>query len=349
MARIELDGVSLAYPGGGGVRDISLDISDGEYVALLGPSGSGKTTLLRLIAGFLAPDDGTVGIGGRPVASPKNWIPPEERNLGMVFQEHAVWPHMNVAKNVEYPLKRAGIPKAERRKRAGEALDLVGLSRYSERLPDTLSGGQQQRVSLARALVSRPAALLLDEPLASLDAALKEKLRVELGALAGRTGSTVVHVTHDREEALGLADRVAVMNDGTIEQIATPKNLLSSPATPFVASFVADASLIPVSHKDGKLFDKDLEIPVGEVAGLEGAGEGGVLALRPRDVSIEPEGEATVRAALFNGDLVRVYLDWRGYELRAVADAGANLRSGDRVRPVLRRGVLFPEDPTRTS
>ena len=273
MARVELNGVSLAYETGGGVSDISLSIEDGEFVALLGPSGSGKSTLLRLVGGFLRPDAGTVVIGDEPVAGKGSWVPPERRNLGMVFQQHAVWPHKTVTENVVYPLKLAKTGRAEREERVREALDLVGLEGFADRRPETLSGGQRQRVALARALVGRPAALLLDEPFASLDAALRDRLRAELGTLAGQTGVTVIHVTHDRTEALALADRVAVLKEGRLEQVSPPREIYASPKTPFVASFVSDAALIPVETADERRF---------VVKGLRGApGVGGTRPARP--------------------------------------------------------------------
>lgn len=245
MAGVELHGVSVRYASGAvGLADVDLRIADGEFLALVGPSGSGKTTLLRAIAGFLTPTSGRIRIGERVVAGEGALVPPEHRGLGMVFQQHAVWPHWNVGRNVEYPLRRAGVPKAQRRERVEEALDRVGLAGYARRDPATLSGGQRQRVALARALVARPSVLLLDEALSALDEPLRDRLRLELRTLTRELGLTVVHVTHDRAEALALADRVAVLDTGRVQQIGTPEALVTRPESAFVAEFLSDATLV---------------------------------------------------------------------------------------------------------
>lgn len=348
MARVELNNVSLAYDEtGGGVRGISLTVEDGEFVALLGPSGSGKSTLLRLVGGFLKPDSGTVLIGEEPVAGKGHWVPPEKRNLGMVFQQHAVWPHKTVAENVAYPLRLAKTPRGKREERVQETLELVGLGGFAARRPETLSGGQRQRVALARALAVRPAALLLDEPFASLDAALRDRLRAELSSLVRRTGVTVIHVTHDRTEALALADRVAVLNDGSLEQTAPPREIYASPRTPFVASFVSDAALIPVRTAGERRFTPEeggAGFEVDEVLAPRGLSRKGTLALRPQDVRLAPGGSAMVRAALFVGDSCEVHLEWEGRDLRARLPAETRLDAGDRVRPVFARGIFFPTE-----
>lgn len=346
MARVEMRDVSLLYPGGGGVSDVDLEIEDGQFVALLGPSGSGKTTLLRLVAGFLRPGSGSVKIGGREVAGGGAWVPPERRNLGMVFQQHAVWPHKTVARNVEYPLKLSKVGRGERERRVGEVLDLVGLDGYAGRSPDTLSGGQRQRVALARALVVRPDALLLDEPFASLDAALKDRLRVQLKDLTTRTGTTVIHVTHDRAEALALADRVVVLREGRMEQAAPPRQLFDEPRTPFVARFVADAALIPVQARGANGFaPKDgPEFEVEEVLAPDGRADEGELSVRPGDVRLEAGPGGRVRAAMFAGDHVEIHLDWQDRSLRVRVPADAGWEVGDEARPVFRRAVFFADE-----
>lgn len=350
MARIEVEDVSLAYGGGGGVSEVSLDVQDGEFVALLGPSGSGKTTLLRLVGGFLKPDSGSIAIGGNVVAADKQWIPPEKRNLGMVFQQHAVWPHRSVFQNVEYPLKMSKIEKTERRERVLEGLELVGLEEFADRPPNSLSGGQQQRVALARALVARPAALLLDEPFASLDALLRERLRAELGNLAARTQTTVIHVTHDRTEAMALADRIAVIKDGAIEQVASPRELFLNPRTPFTASFVSDAALLPVEALNNKRFllqgenvEDRVEFTVKDAEIEAGSSREGILAIRPHDLEVMPGKEATVHAAMFTGEALEVHLHWRGRYLRALISPEKTYKTGDLVDPQFASGRFFPD------
>jgi len=216
------------------VDDLSFEIADGEFFSLLGPSGSGKTTCLRLIAGFEQPDQGGIEIHGIDVAG----VPPYERDVNTVFQDYALFPHMSVGENVEYGLMIRKVPSAERRKRSDEMLALVKLEGMRSRKPAQLSGGQRQRVALARALINRPRVLLLDEPLGALDLKLREQMQVELKALQQRVGITFVYVTHDQGEALSMSDRLAVFNNGRIEQVGSPAMIYEHPSTAFVASFV---------------------------------------------------------------------------------------------------------------
>lgn len=242
MPAIDITDLTVSFPDGTvGLSGINLTVQPEEFLALIGPSGSGKTTLLRSIAGFLVPDSGHLTIDGTDMTR----VAPENRRLGMVFQQHAVWPHMSVAGNVAYPLKRAGVGRVERQQRVERALELVGLAGYALRRPASLSGGQQQRVALARAIVAEPRVLLLDEALSALDEPLRDSLRRELVALTRREGLTAVHVTHDRSEALSIADRVVVLDQGRIQQIAEPAELISRPASARVAAFIADAAVIP--------------------------------------------------------------------------------------------------------
>ncbi len=222
------------------VNEVSLDIADGELFFLLGPSGCGKTTLLRTIAGFYLPDNGTLKFGDRDVTT----LPPNQRNTGMVFQNYALWPHMTVAGNVAYGLDVRKIPADEKTKRVAAALAAVRMGEFAERPATLLSGGQQQRVALARALVVNPDVLLLDEPLSNLDAKLRLEMREEIRRLHKETGLTTIYVTHDQAEALSLADRVAVMNLGRIEQVGTPRELYRSPANEFVTSFLGAANFV---------------------------------------------------------------------------------------------------------
>ncbi len=228
------------------VNRVSLDIAPGELFFLLGPSGCGKTTLLRMIAGFIDPTDGKIAFDGRDVTH----AAPNKRNTGMVFQSYALWPHMTVEQNVAFGLSVRKVPKAEKDKRVQEALDAVQLGTYGKRKPNELSGGQQQRVALARALVIRPDVLLLDEPLSNLDAKLRIELRSQIREICKASGITSVYVTHDQKEALSMADRIAIMRGGVVQQVGEPKQLYKNPATPFVAEFLGETNFIHATVAD---------------------------------------------------------------------------------------------------
>ena len=292
-------------------------MGDGEFVALVGPSGSGKTTLLRTLAGFLSPTEGRIRIGDETVAGPEGVVPPERRGLGMVFQQHAVWPHWNVGRNVDYPLRRMRMPRAERRQRVEETLELVGLSGYASRDPATLSGGQRQRVALARALAGRPSVLLLDEALSALDEPLRDALRLELHSLTRDLGLTVIHVTHDRAEALALADRVVVLDRGRIQQVGTPDELVHDPASAFIARFLSDATLV-----DGVIDDRGFrasghELCITDLRGAPAQGRA-EAAILPDEVEVRPEaGAARVRSSLYTADGGDIVVEWHGLRLRA--------------------------------
>jgi putative spermidine/putrescine transport system ATP-binding protein len=240
MARLELINLSKRYGEHTVVAGVTLDVADGEFLVLLGPSGCGKTTTLRMIAGFVEPSDGTTRIGGVDVT----WRPPWHRNTGMVFQSYALFPHMTAAENVAFGLEMRKLAKAEIAARAREALRLVRLEAYAERLPRQLSGGQQQRVALARALAIRPDVLLLDEPLSNLDAKLREEVRIEIRELQRQLGLTTIMVTHDQEEALTVADRLVVMAEGEIRQIGSQRDLYERPTDRFVAGFVGRSTFL---------------------------------------------------------------------------------------------------------
>src|SRR5215510_13785275 len=220
--------------------DVSFEIEDGEFFALLGPSGSGKTTCLRLIAGFEQPTSGDIRIHGKPMGG----VPPYERDVNTVFQDYALFPHMTVGENVAYGLMIRRVPKLERAARANEMLGMVALGGLAGRRPSQLSGGQRQRVALARALINHPKVLLLDEPLGALDLKLRQQMQVELKAIQKRIGITFIFVTHDQEEALTMSDRIAVFNEGKIEQVGTPAEIYEHPASPFVAGFVGTSNLV---------------------------------------------------------------------------------------------------------
>ncbi|MDU0479313.1 ABC transporter ATP-binding protein [Staphylococcus chromogenes] len=306
---IEISQLDVTFADGTvGLSDINLSVSEGEFIALIGPSGSGKTTLLRTVAGFVAPTKGTIAIAGADMTS----VAPEKRNLGMVFQQHAVWPHMSVFDNVAYPLRRLNCKKAELTARVEEALALVGLADFGARKPSCLSGGQRQRVALARAVVARPQVLLLDEALSALDEPLRDSLRRDILALAKDQGLTTLHVTHDRAEALALADRVVVLGKGKIQQVATPAELLRAPASAEVARFIADATILP----DGS-------------------------AVLPADITLDPRGEirGVVESVLFERTGFSVTVRSAGLEYRTFATSAP--RIGDEVGLRLNRVLEF--------
>ena len=237
---IDIRGVAKSFAGTTVLHDINLEIRDGEFFTMLGPSGSGKTTLLRMVAGFETPDDGTIMLHGVDVTQ----RPAHVRPVNTVFQDYALFPHMDVVTNVEYGLRVAGIKRDERRRRADAALTMVRLEGFSERRPAQLSGGQRQRVALARAIVNEPSVLLLDEPLGALDLKLRQEMQTELKAIQRRIGITFLYVTHDQEEAMAMSDRIAIMNQGVIEQVGAPKEIYELPASPFVASFIGTSNVI---------------------------------------------------------------------------------------------------------
>jgi putative spermidine/putrescine transport system ATP-binding protein len=244
---VRLQGLTKRYGPVVAVDGIDLEIGRGEFFTLLGPSGSGKTTTLRMIAGFEIPDAGTVELAGRDVRD----LPPYDRQVNTVFQDYALFPHMSVAENVEYGLRVKKVAKEERASRRAEALEMVQLSGMDARKPSELSGGQRQRVALARAIVNRPRVLLLDEPLGALDLKLREQMQIELKGIQGDVGITFIYVTHDQEEALTMSDRIAVFDEGRVEQIGTPAEVYEQPATAFVAGFVGVSNLL---ERDGRSF-----------------------------------------------------------------------------------------------
>ena len=242
---ISIRGLTRSFGDVHAVTGIDLDIYEGEFITLLGPSGSGKTTVLRMIAGFEKPDAGSISLSGKDVSQ----LPPYERDVNTVFQDYALFPHMNVLSNIEYGLRVKGVAKAERLERATEALHQVRLEGYGERKPSQLSGGQRQRVALARALVNRPSVLLLDDPLGALDLKLREQMQIELKALQRAVGITFIFVTHDQEEALTMSDRIAVFNQGKIEQLGTPREIYNSPRSSFVSEFVGQTNKIQIADE----------------------------------------------------------------------------------------------------
>ena len=269
-AAITLVGLRKQFGGVTAVDGVDLEIPDGEFFSMLGPSGSGKTTVLRMIAGFERPSEGRILLGGKDVTRE----PPFARDVNTVFQDYALFPHMSVQQNVEYGLRVRKVPRPERARRAREALETVRLEGFEQRRPQQLSGGQRQRVALARALVNRPAVLLLDEPLGALDLKLRREMQIELKHIQRDVGITFVFVTHDQDEALTLSDRIAVFNDGRIEQVATPIELYERPATSFVAGFVGTSNIIEPS------------------AASELLGQSATFSIRPEKITLLAEDAA---------------------------------------------------------
>jgi iron(III) transport system ATP-binding protein len=347
MVALTIRGLTKSYAGDAGlaaVSDLSLDIEAGEFVTLLGPSGCGKTTTLRLIAGFIAPDAGTIHADGRLVSSKAQVVPPEERGMGMVFQSYAVWPHKTVFENVAFGLKVRRVPADKARARVTEALALVNLSGFESRLPSELSGGQQQRVALARSLVVEPKILLLDEPLSNLDAKLRERMRSELKQLQRRTGITFVYVTHDQAEALALSDRIAVIHGGRLEQLGTPQEVYARPASRVVADFMGLVNLVPATVIDADRGRGRLRIASGwttevglprEVA----AGQAVEIAIRPESIRLQPWAgagpgvqRATVAECTYLGSIIEYHVALEdGTMLRVQAHPQQQLAAGEAV------------------
>jgi iron(III) transport system ATP-binding protein len=321
--KIGVGGVTRRFGGVTAVDGVSLDIADGELFTLLGPSGCGKTTLLRLIAGFYRPDAGVIRFGDRVV----NDIPPHARNIGMVFQNYALWPHMTVFQNVAYGLRLRRLPSGELRDRVAEGLRKVNLVGLEARYPGQLSGGQQQRVALARALVLNPDILLLDEPLSNLDAKIRVQVRAEIRRLQRDLQITTVYVTHDQEEALSLSDRVAVMREGRVLQVGVPRDLYERPQSRFVADFVGTNNLIPgtVSRTDGQwlLVETGIGPMRARPTGAAAPGQRCVLALRPENVAVGAPGSdgnrvcGRITLASYLGNTLRYDVEAAGTALKA--------------------------------
>ncbi len=317
MALLEIQDVTRRFGDFTAVDQVTLDIEAGEFFTLLGPSGCGKTTLLRMIAGFDAPDGGRILLNGKDMAD----LPPESRPVRTVFQSYALFPHMTVEGNVAFPLKMARTAPSDIPGKVAEALEDVRLAGFGKRFPHELSGGQKQRVAIGRALVTRPTVLLLDEPLAALDAKLREEMQIELINLQKEVGITFVYVTHDQTEALALSHRIAVMNSGHVEQLDTPSRIYSFPKTRFVADFIGTCNLLtgPVRANDGAMIAVDVprlgSVSVAATSDVA-TGKDGAIALRPEKIVIgavapdsvnENHFRGTVSDFLYHGD-VTVYI-----------------------------------------
>jgi iron(III) transport system ATP-binding protein len=322
---VRLEGVEKRFGPTRAVAGVSLELGEGELVAVLGPSGCGKTTLLRLIAGFEEPDAGTIVVGGEVVAGAGRSMPPERRQIGMVFQDYALFPHLKVSANIGFGLSRRA--SAERRRLTARALALVGLEHKSDSYPHELSGGERQRVALARALAPEPEVVLLDEPFSSLDATLRGDLRRDVEGILREAATTALLVTHDQEEALSLADRVAVMRDGTIQQDGTPEEVYGRPADHWVTRFLGDAEVLPGTAADGAVECELGRFPI--PAGLEGEVD---VVVRPESVAL---GQGRAPRGDRGHDGIVVAREYYGHDQLVVVE----LTSGRRVRS---RSVGFP-------
>jgi iron(III) transport system ATP-binding protein len=346
---IQIEGLRKVYGGSVALDSIDLQVAEGEVLALLGPSGCGKSTTLQLLAGFLTPDAGEIRVGGRTLSSPRGVVPPERRNMSLIFQSYAVWPHKTVGDNVAFGLRVRKMAKNQITDRVQKILSVVRLSEHADRYPSELSGGQQQRVALARALVVEPEILLLDEPLSNLDASLREEMRFEIRRVHDTTGTTMVYVTHDQSEAMVTADRIAVMNKGAVEQVGTPEEIHQRPRTRFVAAFIGRANTL-----DGRIVETGV-VQIGQhkvhATDDTGATPGTqvTVSVRPQDIVL---GDTTDgRGSRLTGTIQRnAYLgDCRDYlieveeagDVRVVTPPTEMYEVGERV------GLFLPADHCR--
>jgi len=300
MASVELRGLTKRYGNQAVVDRVDLTVEHGSLVCLLGPSGCGKTTTLRLIAGFVEPDGGEIAVAGKRLSAPGAVVPPERRNMSMIFQSYALWPHMTIAQNVGYGLSVRKLPREEVARRVSEMLAVAQMSRYADRYPAELSGGQQQRVALARALVVKPETLLLDEPLSNLDANLREEMRFELRRLHDEYRYTTIYVTHDQQEAMTAADRIVVMREGRIEQSGTPDDVYERPATEFVARFIGGTNILRGPHLgDNVVRCGGITVRCGQ--GTPAASGDTAVSIRPQEIVLSErtaEGMNRVRGTI---------------------------------------------------
>jgi iron(III) transport system ATP-binding protein len=339
MANLELENLTKRYSDVVSVDGMTMSVAHGEFVCLLGPSGCGKTTTLRMIAGFLEPDAGEIRVGGKVVSSAQSVVPPERRNMSMIFQSYAVWPHMTVRQNVGYGLKMKSMPSLEQQSRTDVALDATKLRAQAERYPSELSGGQQQRVALARALVTKPDILLLDEPLSNLDTNLRGDMRFEIRRLHDEFHYTSIYVTHDQVEAMTMADRIVIMNAGRIEQIGTPEEVYERPNSAFVARFIGGGNVVNATYVSGhtvQVAGHSLDIAQGNFAA---PGAPMSFCVKTHDVELlVDDGIAahntlpgTVRGQAYLGSH-RDYIVDVGQDVLIAAPADLSVPNGSKVR-----------------
>lgn len=349
MAVIKIDHVTKSFGKVQVLKEFTNEFADGEFITLLGPSGCGKTTMLRMLAGFEKPTSGQISIDGTVMSSDDTFIPPEKRGIGMVFQSYAVWPHMNVFKNVAYPLKIQKLPKEEIKKKVENVLEIVHLSQYRDRMPSELSGGQQQRVALARALVAEPKVLLLDEPLSNLDAKLREEMRFEIKELQKRLGINVVYVTHDQSEAMTMSDRIFVLNAGVVQQVGTPEEIYLEPVNSFVANFVGKVCFLKGEVKGSLIYLEGVKDTLPYSGILEGKVE---VAIRPEKIKISVGSkdsnilEAEMVSEYFMGENTDLRLKLGSADIRVTADASMHgrFKAGEKVKVILEDFMVFKDE-----
>ncbi|MBQ6520363.1 MAG: ABC transporter ATP-binding protein [Anaerolineaceae bacterium] len=325
MNKIELKNITVRYGKHTVLENFSLNVESGQILGIVGPSGCGKTTVVRAICGFLDPQEGTVSISGNTMfdRSKRINVPPERRNVGVVFQDYAVWPHLTVYENTAYPLKKHGVPKDKIPAQVEEALKLVNMSSYSKYLPSQLSGGQQQRVAIARALTSSSELLIMDEPITNLDAKLREQMLLEIRMMQEKLGTTIVYITHDQEAAMQLCDRIVIMQpDGSIAQIGTDEEIIAKPANRFVFSFVGVSNFLPVKKSGGKLcldYPEDQTCFSGTIPeDFPKNSDKADMGIRPMDIVFDENSPVRVKinTATFFGNIYNYFIDLAGHEYR---------------------------------
>ena len=347
MSTVTIKNLTKSFGSSQVLKEFNEVFRDGEFVTLLGPSGCGKTTMLRMIAGFEIPTTGEIWIDDKLVSGGKTFLPPEKRDIGMVFQSYAVWPHMNVFDNVAYPLQIKHVKREEIRTRVDKILETVHLSRYADRLPNQLSGGQQQRIALARALVAEPNLLLLDEPLSNLDAKLRESMRFEIKDITKSLGISVVYVTHDQTEAMAMSDRIFLINNGIVQQSGTPDEIYNHPANQFVADFLGKVDFFKGVAENGTIhlseWEADLQYPKMEQSGnIE-------VAIRPENIRMSKESDG-IRGKLeklyYLGDETDCRVRVGKALVRVITDGFSHreFQEGDNVSLDVREFIVFPDD-----
>ncbi|MBQ6504135.1 MAG: ABC transporter ATP-binding protein [Flexilinea sp.] len=348
MASVKIQHISKAFGETVVLKDINETFQDGEFVTLLGPSGCGKSTILRMIAGFEKPTAGELYIDDRLVSGGKTFVPPEKRNIGMVFQSYAVWPHMNVFDNVAYPLTIKKVAKAEIRKSVERVLEVTHLTQYADRFPSQLSGGQQQRIALARALVAAPNLLLLDEPLSNLDAKLRESMRFEIKEIQKTMGITVVYVTHDQTEAMAMSDRIFLLNGGFVQQSGSPDEIYNRPVNQFVADFLGKVDFFKGEAGNGKIVFPGMG---GQAVAYDGPHSGKVdVAIRPENIYFDPAGPLTgvLEKQYYLGDVDDCRVRAGDTLIRVIANGYLHkeLWDGQTVHLAIRDMMVFEDDGT---